>query len=94
MSSSQLTRNNRNVRNVYTIITLFTSVVVVANIILKLLQQHIQQRKNKLQTKIIKSAINLWGERVCAVISLLSTITAIKKIILIMNRDGKIFKNK
>ena len=78
MSSSQLTRNNRNVRNVYTIITLFTSVVVVvANIILKWLQQHIQQ-KNKLQTKI-KSAINFWGERVCAVISLLSTTTAIKK---------------
>ena len=79
MSSSQLTRNNRNVRNVYTIITLFTSVVVVvANIILKWLQQHIQQNKNKLQTKI-KSAINFWGERVCAVISLLSTTTAIKK---------------
>ena len=64
MSSSQLTRNNRNVRNVYTIITLFTSVVVVvANIILKLLQQHIQQRKNKLQTKI-KSAID-FGEKEC-----------------------------
>ena len=63
MSSSQLTRNNRNVRNVYTIITLFTSVVVVANIILKWLQQHIQQNKNKLQTKI-KSAIN-FGEKEC-----------------------------
>lgn len=64
MSSSQLTRNNRNVRNVYTIITLFTSVVVVvANIILKWLQQHIQQNKNKLQTKI-KSAIN-FGKKEC-----------------------------